>query len=95
MVVSNWSSNTVSVFRNTSISGSINSSSFAAKVDFATATNPRYISIGDLDGDAKLDLAVVVNQGSDNISILHNTATSGSINSSSFATKVDYSACRM
>ena len=91
MVVSNWSSNTVSVFRNTSTSGSINSSSFAAKVDFATATNPRYISIGDLDGDAKLDLTVV-NQGSDNISILHNTATSGTINSSSFATKVDYTA---
>jgi len=49
--------NTVSVFRNTSTSGSITTSSLAAKVDFATGTS-HCIAIGDIDGDGKPDLAV-------------------------------------
>ena len=47
LAVENYSSNTVSVFRNTGSSGSI---SFATKVDFATGTHPTDVSIGDLDG---------------------------------------------
>ena len=79
----------VSVFRNTSTSGTINASSFAAKVDFTAATAPRYVAIGDVDGDAKPDL-VVANTNSANISVLRNTSTSGSISASSFAPKVDF-----
>jgi FG-GAP-like repeat/IPT/TIG domain/FG-GAP repeat len=89
LAVANLSSNTVSVFRNTSNSGSIGNGSFAVKVDFATGTNPYSVAIGDLDGDGKPDL-VVANASSNTVSVIRNTSVSGSIGSSSFATKVDF-----
>ena len=89
LAVPNFYSNTVSVFRNTAPFGSITSSSFAAKVDFATGVHPYSIAIGDMDGDGRQDM-VVANQASANVSVLRNTATSGVINSTSFATKVDF-----
>lgn len=76
-------SNLVSVFRNTSSIGSI---SLASKVDFVTGSQPRNVSVGDLDGDGKLDL-VVTNSASNTISIFRNTSSSGSI---SFASKQDF-----
>jgi FG-GAP-like repeat/IPT/TIG domain len=84
LAVANASSNTVSIFRNTSTgSGSI---SYAAKVDFTTGSLPYFVSIGDLDGDGKADLAVA-NFFSDDVSIFRNTSTTGSI---SYAAKVDF-----
>ncbi|MEI6143339.1 MAG: FG-GAP-like repeat-containing protein, partial [Mariniphaga sp.] len=91
LAVANFGKSTVSVFRNTSTSGSITSGSFAAKVDFITGTNPSSVCIGDIDGDGKPDLAVA-NNGANTISVLCNTSTSGSITSSSFAAKVDFTA---
>jgi hypothetical protein len=89
LVVPNYNSTTVSVFRNTSTSGSITTGSFASKVDFATGSWPQFVAIGDLDGDGKPDLAVG-NQGSNTVSVLRNTAASGSITTGSFASKVDF-----
>jgi len=89
LAVTNWGSNTVSVFRNTSTSGSITPGPFAAKVDFATGSLPTSVAIGDLDGDGKPDLAVA-NYGVNTVSVLRNTATSGSITTGSFAAKVDF-----
>ncbi len=89
LVVTNYASNTVSVYRNTSTSGSITSGSFATNIDFTTGTNPIGIAIGDIDGDGKPDLAVT-NAGSNTVSIYMNTSTSGSITSGSFATNVDF-----
>jgi hypothetical protein len=89
LVVTNQISSTISVFRNTSTSGSITSGSLAAKVDFATGSGPQGIAIGDLDGDSKLDL-VVTNGNSSTISIFRNTSTTGSITPASFAAKVDF-----
>ena len=89
LAVANQFSSTVSIYRNMSSSGSITSSSFAAKVDFTTGAQPYSVAIGDLDGDSKPDLAVA-NSSSDNVSILRNTSSSGSISSSSFAAKVDF-----
>ena len=89
IAVTNSNSSTVSVFRNTSTSGSLTTSSFSSKVDFATGSQPSSVSIGDLDGDAKMDLAVV-NYWSNTLSVLRNTSTSGSISSSSFTSKVDF-----
>ena len=80
----------VYVFRNTSTSGSINDNSFAPSVYFDAGLSPISVSIGDIDGDGKLDLAVA-NRGSDTVSVLRNTSTSGSITRpSSFAAKVDF-----
>jgi len=89
LAVANWSSSTVSVFRNTATSGSITTGSFAAKVDFATGDGPWSVAIGDLDGDGKPDLAVA-NVNSSTVSVFRNTATSGSITTDSFAAKVDF-----
>ena len=86
IAVSNFSSGTVSVFRNTSTTGSIG---FAAKFDLTTgaSTQPFYVSIGDLDGDGKSDLAVSVSsQGK--VSVFRNTSVSGNI---SFDVKADFS----
>lgn len=80
--VANYSDNTLSIFRNTSTAGVI---SFATKMDFATGNNPSSISIGDIDGDGKLDLSVA-NYGDTTASVLINTSTAGVIN---FATKKD------
>ena len=86
LVVANSGSATVSVLRNTFTSGSISSSSFAAKVDFTTGSSPFSVAIGDVDGDGKPDL-VVANSGSSTVSVLRNTSTTGSI---SFAAKIDF-----
>ena len=87
--VTNYNSNTVSVFRNTSTSGSITTDSFSPKVDFTTGPNPQAIAIGDIDGDGKPDLAIT-NTNSNTVSVFHNTSTSGSITSGSFAARVDF-----
>lgn len=83
LAIANEGSNTVSVFRNTSTIGTI---SFADKVDFNTGKNPQVVSVGDFDGDGKLDLAVP-NYDDNTISVFKNTSTIGSI---SFADKVDF-----
>jgi 6-phosphogluconolactonase (cycloisomerase 2 family) len=89
LAVANYNSNSVSVYRNTSTSGSIDTNSFAAKVDFTTSTGPTSVDIGDLDGDGKPDLAVA-NRDSNTVSVYLNTSTSGSIVAGSFAPKVDF-----
>ena len=89
LALANYGSNTLSVYRNTSTSGVINASSFAAKVDFTTGTNPRGVVIGDVDGDGKPDLTVA-NEGSNTVSIFRNTSAPGTIDASSFAAKVDF-----
>jgi hypothetical protein len=83
IVANNWINASVSVLRNTSTPGTV---SFATKVDFATGTNPWFVSIGDLDGDGKPDLAIT-NYSDNTVSVLRNTSSIGSI---SFATKVDF-----
>jgi len=82
LAVTNYSSSTVSVFRNTSNSGTI---SYAAKVDFATAGNPFSVSIGDLNGDSKADMAVA--QGNSTLAILRNTSTG--VGNIGYAAKID------
>jgi len=91
IVLANQFTNRISIFRNTASSGSITSASFAAKVDFIsdTLSLPSSIAIGDIDGDGKPDIAVS-NLYSNTISVLRNTATTGSISSASFAAPVDF-----
>ena len=89
LVVPNQAAATVSVFRNTATIGSLTTASFAAKVDFPTASNPYCVAIGDIDGDGKMDVAVANNVGN-SVSVLRNTATSGTITAGSLASKVDF-----
>jgi hypothetical protein len=82
--------NAVSVYRNQSIPGVLNSSTFAGKVDFTIKGSPQDVVASDMDGDGKPDLIVAnyINPGF--VSILRNTATVGVINAASFAAKVDF-----
>ena len=82
-VVTRGVSNTVSVLRNTSGTGSI---SFAPYITFPTGTNPNSVAIGDLDGDGKPDL-LVANTDANSFSVLRNTSVPGAI---SFQPKVDF-----
>jgi gliding motility-associated-like protein len=90
LVVTNYGSNTVSVFRNTSSPGSITSGSFAAKVDLPSVANPGFVTTGDIDGDGKPDL-VVTSFSSSTVSVFRNISTSGSIETGSFAPKIELS----
>ena len=83
VAVANGNSNTVSIFRNTSSIGSI---SYEAKVDIATGTSPAYVSLGDLNGDGKADMAIT-NNSIASVSVFRNTSSLGTI---SYATKVDF-----
>ncbi len=81
LAVSVWSIG-VSVYRNTSSSGSI---SFASKVSFSV-TNPVGIAIGDIDLDGKAEILLAkVNASA--VSVLRNTSSVGTI---SFAAGVDF-----
>ncbi len=76
----------MSVFWNTSTTGTINSATFAQRFDYSTGgTGGWGIAISDLDGDGKPEI-VVTNRGSGNITVFKNNTTKGLINAASFAT---------
>jgi gliding motility-associated-like protein len=84
MAVANYDNNIISLFRNTSSIGAI---SYAPKIDITSGANTDHISIGDLDGDGKLDLVVTDVGGA---SVYRNTSTgSGTI---SFAARISFAA---
>ena len=87
LAVANINSATVSVLLNTTTSGG-NAPSFATKKDFATGTAPVSVTVGDLNSDGKLDLAVA-NINSNNVSVLLNTTAPGD-GTPSFAAKQDF-----
>jgi alpha-tubulin suppressor-like RCC1 family protein len=88
IVTADFLTNTVSVFRNTSTSGSV---SFAARVDklsgLAIAVH-QFLAVADIDGDGKQDV-IIANQGTSNVSVLRNT--SASTTSITFATFITFS----
>src|SRR6266508_1392365 len=55
LAVANLNSNSVSVLLNTIAPGAA-TQNFAAKQDFATGAGPVSVTVGDLNGDGKLDL---------------------------------------
>jgi hypothetical protein len=89
LAVGNRGSNTISVLRNTVSAGAINASSFAAKVDFATGIDPYSVTIADMNGDGKSDLAVG-NSTSRSVSVFRNVALAGSIDAASFSPRIDF-----
>ena len=89
LIVTNINDATFSVFRNVATSGSLTSSSFSTRVNFTTGTGTTGVAVGDLNGDGKMDV-VISNGLANTISMYRNTASSGSISSSSFATRLDF-----
>ncbi len=83
MVSVNAYSNTLSVYRNTSISGTL---AFSPRVNFAVGSLPQMVFMGDIDGDGKPD-ALVPNYNSGTVSVFINISTPGTI---SFAAKADF-----
>ena len=75
--------NVASVFRNTSIIGTV---SFATKIDFAVGNWPINVQLGDLDGDGRMEM-VVANLNSANMSVFRNISSAGNI---SFAARNDF-----
>ena len=67
-VMGNYSNNTISVYKNNSIPGTI---LFAPRVTYATGTGPGSLFVADMDVDGKLDI-VVANRSSNTVSILRN-----------------------
>lgn len=83
LVVGETNTNNISIFRNTSSTGII---SFATKIDFNTGGGAKAISLGDLNGDSKLDIVSTISNES-KIAVFRNTSSIGSI---TLATKIDF-----
>jgi len=88
IATANYNSANISVYRNTSSTGSI---SFATQVNFGTtgSSGPQGISLSDIDGDNKPDLCVA-NRNSASVSVFKNQSTTGTITTSSFASRVEF-----
>jgi FG-GAP-like repeat/IPT/TIG domain len=89
LIVSNTDSNTISILKNGSSPGNINSASFSAPVSFISGSKPALIDVGDLDGDGKPDIAVS-NYLSGTSSVFKNITATGVIDQNSFAAKSDF-----
>ena len=87
VVIPNHGDYNVSVIRNTSAAGGL---SFAPKIDFNLGTAPISVSLGDIDGDGKIDVVTTNHLDFGEVktgTVLRNTSTAGSI---SFAANVIY-----
>jgi hypothetical protein len=87
LAIVSFNSNTVAVLLNTTEPGAA-TPSFTDIHDFPTGIRPVGVSLSDLNGDGKLDLAVL-NVNSNNVSVLLNTTAPGAP-TPSFAAKEDF-----
>ncbi len=88
LISANTSAGQISVLRNNAVPGTINAGSFGTAVNFFAGSSVQCVTIGDLDGDGKPDIATA-NQSSTTMSLLRNTCTTGTITAGSFAAKYD------
>jgi hypothetical protein len=89
LVIGSWQSQTISVYRNISDPGALGTNSFAPRIDFATAGRTHTVALGDLNGDAKPDIALVTELNSA-MSVFQNLSTPGSFTNTSLASRVDF-----
>ncbi len=89
VVTSNLNKGTLSIFRNTStVTGSINSSTFAPVLTISLGTAPTDIKIADVDGDGRLDI-VVLSAGNNTVSVFRNLGLTPLVRDS-FSLPVDF-----
>jgi subtilase family serine protease len=81
---------TISVYRNISSPGGINSNSFAAPVNFGGGGAVTSVALADVDGDRKLDVTFSAENAA--LSVYRNISTPGYFTTSSLATRVDFGA---
>ena len=91
IVIANYAGHMMAVFENVYTSGTLSTSSFSrALVNLPDSAAVYALAAGDFNGDAKPDIALSVNSrdadGPNNLTILQNNYTSGSITSSAFTT---------
>lgn len=95
LVLTNLLDNSISIFPNNAIPGSINFFSFGPSINLATPTNPVTPVISDFNGDGKPDIAITSfdvtaqNTNSNPLSLFANNITGSTISSSSFLPRVD------
>jgi len=89
IVVTNGNDNTVSVLLNNTSTGT-STLNFSAQTVFAVGINPTYVVLADLNNDGKPDI-ITSNQGSNTVSVLINTTSTGA-SGASFLTKSDIAA---
>jgi len=90
LAVGNYTSPFVSLFRNVSVAGTLNSNSFAARVDLPANYYCNSIVLGDLDGDGRLDIVCGTAEGASAVSVFHNVSNPGVIDTNSFEARVDF-----
>jgi hypothetical protein len=86
LAIAEWHSQVLALYRNVSSPGTI---ALSEPATFAIGNNPYTIAMSDLDGDARVDLALV-GQLPSFMCIFKNQATPGVLNASSFAPRVDF-----
>lgn len=86
VALANSGENTISILRNGASTGSLSSGTLIPTLSLSTGSSPTALAAGDLDGDGRLDLAVV-NAISATVQIFRNT----SVGSISFASAVTIS----
>ena len=91
VVVGSYNGQTVAVYGNTSVAGSITTNSFAAPVVFATGARVHTVALGDLDGDGRPDVAAVTESPSELV-LFKNLSTPGSFTTSSLGPELTFAA---
>ncbi|NDC42075.1 MAG: VCBS repeat-containing protein [Chitinophagia bacterium] len=81
----NYESDSISIFENTSTPGTLSTSSFSFVTNLSTRSRPSFLKIYDIDGDGLLDV-LVSNQAASSISVFPNMSSSGTF---SFGSRVD------
>jgi hypothetical protein len=89
LAVNNYTSPFVSLFRNVSVTGVLDTNSFADRVDLPAPMNCNSVVMGDMDADGKLDLLIGTAEGNNEVSVFRNISTPGVL---SFAPHLDFPA---